>query len=88
MRIERDFKWILHAKVVHLATAFNPKMLPIILKNCLSVINCKTSVIQFSPLHIASTIEDSTTTFLLINFGADVEAKDNKGIILQVLHLL
>ena len=83
-QLSTQSKWILNASAIHFATYWHPESLVHLLKIKPELINRPTSSIKtsnepnhFTPLHVASTLKSKAIpTSILINIGANVEAKD------------
>ena len=83
LKIKKKERWIFGANCVHLSA----KYLPTGLRHLLSIEEIKDKLLnkgseqfQITPLHVSCLDQaDSTSTKILLNFGALVEAKDSKG---------
>ena len=83
LKIKKQERWIFGANCVHLSA----KYLSTGLRHLLSIEDIKEKLLnkgseqyQITPLHVSCLDQaDSTSTKILLNFGASVEAKDNKG---------
>lgn len=72
--------WILDAKVIHLAVCWHLESLVHFLEVSPYSWHITTTETQFTPLHVAASMEDGMlATSVLIQKGANTEAKDNTG---------
>ena len=72
--------WISDAKVIHLAACWHLESLVHFLEVSPYSWNITTNESQFTPLHVAASMEDGMlATSVLIQKGANTEAKDDKG---------
>ena len=72
--------WILDAKVIHLAACWHLESLVHFLEISPYSWNIQTKETQFTPLHVAASMEDGTiAASILVQKGANTEAKDHTG---------